>query len=269
MAHTESFFDSAGIRIRYVAHGGGEPVVLVHSYAGDLEGQWVKSGILDALAARHRVIAFDVRGHGKSDKPHDPAAYGAETAWDIARLLDHLGIARAHIIGYSMGAHIVAQLLTLAPARFLTATLGGACGRLCWTAEDDVRAEKEAQEMERGLLSTQLLRLRPAGEPRPDVAELRARSAEILAGKDHRALAAMRRANRLQLVTAEQIADAGVPVLGIVGSADPYRARFETLHERMPELNLVVLDRATHLSASAHPEFVPSILTFLRSHTSA
>jgi len=267
MVRTNRFFDSAGARIRYVEQGDGEPVVLVHSYAGDLDTQWVKSGVLDALAARYRVVALDVRGHGKSDKPHDPAAYGRETAWDLVRLLDHLRIARAHMIGYSMGAHIVAQLLTLAPARFITATLGGACGRLSWTAEDDAAAEKEAQEMERGLLSTQLLRLWPAGEPQPNAAEVKARSAEILAGKDRHALAAMRRANRLQVVTADQIADAGVPVIGIVGSADPYRARFETLRGRMPALQLVVLDGATHLSASAHPGFLSSILTFLDSHT--
>jgi len=113
------------------------------------------------------------------------------------------------------------------------------------------------------------VRLWPAGEPRPDAAQLKARSAELLAGKDRHALAAIRRANRLQAVTAEQIADARVPVLGIVGSADPYRTRFEMLRERLPELKLVVLDGATHLSASTRPEFVSSILAFLHNHRSS
>src|SRR5688500_17798103 len=118
-------FDSDGVRISFIERGTGEPVVLVHSYGGDLRSEWIATGVLEPLAQSYRVIAFDMRGHGESDKPHDPKAYGAETAWDIVRLLDHLGIDKAHIVGYSGGAHSVAQLLTLAPQRFITATLGG------------------------------------------------------------------------------------------------------------------------------------------------
>jgi pimeloyl-ACP methyl ester carboxylesterase len=261
------FFDSAGVSIRYIECGAGEPVVLLHSYTGDLEHEWIKPGVFDALARFYRVIAFDARGHGQSGKPHEPRAYGAEMAYDVVRLLDHLGIDRAHVIGYSMGAHVVAQLLTLAPERFLTATLGGASGRRDWTPENHVSAEIEAQEMEQGLLTTQLMRLWPAGQPRPDSAELRARSAELLAGKDCRALAAVRRSSRSQVVTTAQLAAVSVPVLGIVGSADPYRAAFQALHEVMPQLTLVILEGATHMSAGTHPEFAPAILRFLRTHT--
>ena len=264
-----TFFNSAGVRIGYVEAGRGDPVVLVHSYTGNLRDQWVRTGVFGALAPSYRVIAFDARGHGESDKPHDPGAYGPEMAWDIARLLDQLGVPRAHVVGYSMGAHIVAQLLALAPQRFVTATLGGACGRFSWTAEDERRAELEAQEMERGLLVTQLTRLSRPGDPPPDLDELRARSAEILAGEDRYALAAVRRANKSQVVAPERIAAAAVPTLGIVGSDDPYRARFDTLVKLMPQLKLVVLERATHVSAPMHPEFIPAILRFLRSHTSA
>jgi pimeloyl-ACP methyl ester carboxylesterase len=92
----------------------GEPVVLVHGYTSDAEAQWVRTGVLRALAAEYRVAAMDARGHGRSDKPHDPALYGPEMGFDILRLFDHLGIQRAHLIGYSMGAHIVAQLVTTA-----------------------------------------------------------------------------------------------------------------------------------------------------------
>jgi pimeloyl-ACP methyl ester carboxylesterase len=65
---------------------------------------WSEAGVMPNLAKDHMVIAFDRRGHGKSDKPRDPRKYGAESGQDIVRLLDHLGIARAHIIGYSAGA---------------------------------------------------------------------------------------------------------------------------------------------------------------------
>src|SRR5688572_12972199 len=157
----DEYFDSAGVRIRYVEQGTGAPVVLVHSYTSNLEDQWVGPGVFGQLSSHHRTIAFDVRGHGKSGKPRDPQAYGPEMALDVTRLLDHLGIAKAHIVGYSMGAHVVAQLLVLRPQRFLSAVLGGACGRHAWTAEDEQRAETEAAEMERGLLTSQILRLWP------------------------------------------------------------------------------------------------------------
>ena len=257
-------FDSAGVPIHYIERGAGVPVVLVHSYGGDLQSEWIVTGVLDALARDFHVIAFDVRGHGASGKPHDPQAYGAETAWDIVRLLDHLGIAKAHIAGYSMGAHIVALLLTLAPERFISATLGGAPGRRSWTAKDDRRTQIEADEMDQGMLNAQLTRLRAPGTPPPRPESMRAFSEKFLAGKDRHALAALRRSNKAQVVSPEQMAAVRVPVLGIVGSKDPYRAGFEDLRRTMPHLKLVVLDGATHMSASAHPGFVPAIVEFLR-----
>jgi pimeloyl-ACP methyl ester carboxylesterase len=241
-------------------------VVLVHSYSGDLEDQWIKTGVLETLEASYRVIAFDARGHGKSGKPHDPRAYGAEMAWDIVRLLDHLAISHAHAVGYSMGAHIVALLMTLAPKRLVSATLAGAAGRLRWTREDERRAQKEAAEIEQGLLTSQLLRLWPPDETPPDMTEIQRRSAEFLRGKDRYALAALRRSNRFQAVQPKDLRGVEIPVLGIVGSADPYRASFDELRELVPALTLVVLDGATHLSAPTHPDFTPAILQFLRKH---
>jgi pimeloyl-ACP methyl ester carboxylesterase len=262
----DRYFDSAGVRIRYVEQGEGEPVVLVHSYTSDLENGWVKTGVMGELARKFRVIALDIRGHGKSDKPHAQEAYGPAMAWDIVRLLDHLGIESAHIIGYSMGAHVVAQLLTLAPERFRTATLGGASGRRNWTAENDLQVEVEAKEMERGLLTSQILRLWPAGQPRPTAAQIEALSGKFLAGSDYHALAALRRSNKAQVITAEQLAVVQVPVLGIVGSADPYLAGFRELEKVMLQLKVVVLEDATHNSAPSTPEFVRAIQGFLQAH---
>ena len=262
------FFDSAGVRIRFIERGAGEPVVLVHSYGGDLQSEWIATGVLDALAPFYRVIAFDMRGHGESDKPHDPQAYGAETAWDIARLLDELGIGKAHIVGYSGGAHSVAQLLTLAPERFVTATLGGAAGRRKWTEEDERRTGIESKEMDEGRLDSQIIRLGAPGARLPTAEEMTATAERFLAGKDRHALAAMRRSNKAQVVSPEAMAAVRLPVLGIVGSRDPYRASFEELKKLMPSLKLVVLDGATHVSATSHPEFVPELLGFLRRHPS-
>src|SRR5262245_53478555 len=102
----DSFFMSDGVRIRYLDQGRGEAVVLVHGFAGSLE-TWVQSGLMSSLAADRRVIALDLRGHGKSDKPHDAARYGRAMGLDVIRLMDHLGLSQAHMVGYSQGARLV------------------------------------------------------------------------------------------------------------------------------------------------------------------
>lgn len=254
----ESFFDSAGVRIRYRTVGSGEPVVLVHGFTGRLEG-WFDSGLAHALAERYRVIAFDCRGHGRSDKPHDPALYGPEMGEDIIRLLDHLELPRAHVIGYSMGAHILARLLVTHPERLLSATLGGAPGRLGWTDEDEARVGVEADELEAGRLSALISRL----EAGLSEHEITLRSRAILMGQDRLALAASRRANRAQVVTEAELRAVQVPTLGVVGSQDPYRAGFEQLKHWMPQATIVVIQGATHASAEQHPTFLKAVLDFL------
>ncbi|HST08400.1 MAG TPA: alpha/beta fold hydrolase, partial [Gemmatimonadaceae bacterium] len=82
----DQYFDSDGVRIRYVVEGAGGPVVLVHGFAGRLEA-WRTHGILENLARDHRVIAFDMRGHGKSAKPRDPKADGLRPGMEALKKL--------------------------------------------------------------------------------------------------------------------------------------------------------------------------------------
>ncbi len=257
----DSYLVSAGVRIRYRESGAGEPVVLVHGFTGRLE-DWFECGMAPALAERYRVIAFDCRGHGGSDKPHDPALYGPEMGYDIVRLLDQLGVARAHGVGYSMGAHILAQLLVARPERLLTATLGGAPGRLGWSDEDEARVAVEAAELEDGRLTTQIRRLDPSLSEH----EVAVRSRAILAGQDRLALAASRRANRSQAVHAEELRAVRVPTLGVVGAQDPYSAGFQRLKAWMPQAQIVVIPDATHASTERHPAFRQAVLDFLSTH---
>src|ERR1044072_2155314 len=86
----DRFFASGDVKIRYVDVGRGDPVVLIHGFSSSLDANWGSQKIIDTLAKDFRVIAFDCRGHGKSDKPHDAASYGIQMVEDIARLLDHL-----------------------------------------------------------------------------------------------------------------------------------------------------------------------------------
>ena len=121
---TAEDFVSKGVKLRYVVEGQGPPVVLIHGLTLDVESQWADPGIIKALAQDYRVIALDCRGHGKSDKPHEAAAYGMEMVEDVCRLLDHLQIKKAHIIGYSLGGSIALKLLTSHPEHCSSAVLG-------------------------------------------------------------------------------------------------------------------------------------------------
>lgn len=118
-------FDSNGVKICYFVQGTGEPVVLLHGLYSSAKLNWDAPGITAMLAKDYQVISLDLRGHGGSDKPLDDKAYGTEMVEDVVRLLDHLKIKKAHIVGYSMGGMIAAKLLVMHPDRVLSATLGG------------------------------------------------------------------------------------------------------------------------------------------------
>lgn len=125
-------FDSAGVRVHYVLAGpdAGAPIVLAHGFCSDYELNWVGSRWQDTLSREGRlVIGLDFRGHGHSEKPHDPAAYArSEMAADVVRLLDHLGIGRADYLGYSMGARIGLELAAKRQERLDRLILGGLGG---------------------------------------------------------------------------------------------------------------------------------------------
>lgn len=265
VAAQDQFFDSNGVKIRYVEQGSGEPLVLVHGRNESIES-WIASDIFLKLAADYRVIAFDCRGHGKSGKPHDPKQYGQEMSLDIVRLLDHLGIRKAHIVGYSMGAQITSHLLTIRPDRFLSATLGGAGGRLQWTEKDDDVSQQQAAEVEKWGFSPTARELTTG--VRPTEAEVTTRSTALLANpnQDRFAMAALIRSFRELVITPAQVAAIDVPTLGIAGSEDPYLLELQALKKIRPALQLVVIDGATHdgeRGALRRTEFSAALRAFL------
>lgn len=267
---SDHFFDSRGVRIRYVEQGQGAPVILIHGYTGTLERHWVNPGVFADLARDHRVIAMDCRGHGKSGKPHDPAAYGAQMAQDVVRLLDHLQIGRAHVVGYSMGAIIAGHLLTTNADRFLTATLVAHHAVYRWTPEDEQEAEASARDLESDTPFKKLVvALTPAGTPLPSDEEIRKTMQPLVAANDVQALAAYNRGRPGLVVAETAIAAVRVPALAIIGSADPSVNAVRELATIMPALRLVVVDRAEHGGERGilrHPEFLPTLRSFLSLH---
>jgi alpha/beta hydrolase fold len=123
-ARAESF-TSNGVKINYAVKGKGEPVILIHGWLSSGWINWDLPGTTALLAKNYKVITLDMPGHGQSDKPTREDAYGPELVEHVIRLMDHLKIQKAHIVGYSMGGVITAKLLAKYPDRALSGTLGG------------------------------------------------------------------------------------------------------------------------------------------------
>ena len=241
----EGFFNSGGVRIRYLDVGSGEPVILVHGQGNRLE-IWDDTGILRALAKDRRVIALDLRGHGQSDKPHEPAAYGPQMGQDIIRLMDHLKILSAHIVAYSAGCSVTVKLLTTNPERFVSAVLIAGSGRRLpdWTPAEEETDEAQARELERSAQST----------------------------NDPLALAAMVRARRTLVITEAQVEAMRLPILAIVGTADSNFAGVQQFKQQKPSIEMLTVQGATHGSPGdprailRQPETRDSLRTFLTAH---
>lgn len=229
-----------------MSRGSGVPVVLVHGRLDELE-MWSSSGILDALSKDYRVVAVDLRGHGESDKPRDPAGYGRNMGLDIIRLLDQHRISRAHVVGYSLGGNIVSQLLTTHEARFLSATLIAGPGRFNWTSEEAARRETQARNAE-----TQK--------------ECRSTGGRTL---DCHSVAAVIRSFGDQVITPEQVAAVRVPTLAVVGTDDPIRESVEQFVRIRPSAQLLLVQGATHdgnRGVISRPELLTALRGFLRAH---
>ncbi len=264
------YFDSDGVKIHYTVQGkeDGEPVLLIHGFSLNIEAQWQPA--IKALVNDYKVIAMDCRGHGGSEKPHDPNKYGLEMTKDAIRLLDHLRIDKAHIVGYSMGGGMTLQIVARYPDRVRTATLGGAGLPL---AERDKMRKELADSLEQGKgLGPLILALTPKDRPKPTEQQIKAINAVFLAKNDSKALAALMRGSindkNLDL-SEERIKSIRVPMLAVIGSEDPIRKGVDELKRRLPELKVVVIDKADHITAYGREQFVNAIKDFLDAHHAA
>lgn len=116
-------FDSDGVMLSYTERGSGVPVILLHGFDGDFER--LLTPLAQHLSRHYRVIGFDQRGHGRSGKPHDANAYGAQLAKDVLNLMDHLHLDKAHVIGHSMGGIVAVYLAAHHPQRLYSITTIG------------------------------------------------------------------------------------------------------------------------------------------------
>lgn len=264
----EADFDSHGTKIHYYVEGKGEPVLLIHGFAANTQFNWVLPGIVKNLAKQYQVIAFDNRGHGRSGKPHEPEKYGMEMVEDAIRLLDHLKIKKAHLVGYSMGAMIANKLIVTHPDRFLSATLGGGAAKKQNGDDQFIRDLTKALDEGKGI-GPVLVALTPIGYPKPNLDEVQARSKFLMLANDAKALSALVRRWKDLAVTEDELKACKVPILGLVGSIDPLKTRLEALKGKMPNYRLVEIDGADHMDAVGRPEFINTLKDFLTEHSAA
>jgi pimeloyl-ACP methyl ester carboxylesterase len=243
-------FTHDGVEIAFLDEGEGEPIVLVHGFASNKEVNWVGPAWMSALTrAGRRAIALDDRGHGASTKLYDPAAYHSSLmAEDVRALLDHLGLKRADVFGYSMGARIAAYLALAHPDRVRAVVLGGLGIRL-------VEGVGLPDTIADGLEAPSLA----------DVADPTARLFRAFAEQtksDLGALAACLRGSRQTLSRAE-VGRIAVPVLVAVGSEDPIAGSPQELAALIPGARAFVIPGRDHMLAVGDRTFKSAVLDFL------
>jgi pimeloyl-ACP methyl ester carboxylesterase len=248
------FQESGGPRIAYDVVGAPRPIVLVHGFASNRRRNWQDVRWYETLAGTGRqVIALDCRGHGESDKPHDPGAYHIDCMMgDIIALMDRLGVRRADLMGYSMGARISAALLVRHAERFQCAILGGA-GRDMLGERVDAEAIARVLEAPGPQSITH-----PIGRDFRQFAE-RGRN-------DLRALAACMRGLR-RTVDPEELSAVRAPVLIVVGERDDLVGNPQELAALIPGAQLVIIPGKDHLSTVGDKRYKEGVLRFLDDHS--
>lgn len=245
-----SSFDSDGVEIAYHDEGEGAPVLLIHGFASNADINWVHTRWMDTLrAAGYRVIAPDNRGHGRSEKLYDPAQYPAPTmADDAVRLLDHLRLGSASVMGYSMGARIAAFMAMRYPDRVDRAVFAGlGINMVHGVGGSGVIAEAlEAPSLEAVTDGT--------GREFRQFAE--ATKSDLLA------LAACIRSSR-QKITPAELKEIGVPVLVAVGTDDPIGGSAAELAALIPGAEAFDIVGRDHMLAVGDRTLKARVLEFL------
>lgn len=246
-------FDSDGVRIAYVDEAPAEPrgtVLLIHGFASNVATNWGATGWIRELNhAGYRVVAFDNRGHGESEKLYELGDYGAPLmSEDARRLLDHLGIEQAHVMGYSMGARISAFLAMWHPPRVKSVVFGGL-----------------GINMVRGMAGTGPIAHALEAPTIDDVKNPTARTFRAFAEQtksDRRALAACIRSAR-DPITAEALGQITCPVLVAVGDNDVVGGAPEPLAALIPGARAFVIVDREHMKAVGDRSYKQAVLDFL------
>jgi pimeloyl-ACP methyl ester carboxylesterase len=244
-------FHNGAVEIAYLDEGEGDPIILVHGFASSKNVNWVyPTWVSDLKKDGRRVIALDNRGHGDSAKLYDAAQYEISImADDVIALMDHLAIARADVMGYSLGSRMTAVLAQKAPQRLRSAILGGIGIGLI---EGGGPGENVALALEAASLE--------------DLTDPVGRTFRAFADQtrsDRRALAACLRGSRRLMTREEAAAITGVPVLIAVGTADEIAGSAAALGAIIPGSQVLDIPNRDHMRAVGDKVYKSGVTDFL------
>ena len=247
-------FANGEVTLRYRDIGAGDPIVFIHGYAATLE---TMIGVANALPADHRKVALDVRGFGRSTKFGDASKFGQEMVDDVVKLMDHLKLQRAHLVGHSMGALIAANVAARYPARVSSASL--VAGPFWGEPDITTESTRWTTELEGGKgLVNFMLWIMPSTSPQMATSM----SAGMLKANDLPSLTAAMKA--LPKLSITSLPKDGNKVVLIAGTADPLFPLSTAFAKQTPGSKMVEIAGANHISVITAPEAVKTMTDQLR-----
>jgi len=243
------------VEIFFTDQGAGDSVILVHGFAASTQENWAKAGWLSMLThAKRRVVSLDLRGHGRSAKLYDPAAYSLSLmAGDVLALTEHLELKKPDLIGFSLGARVVLELLRQRPERYLLGVLAG--------VGDFLVNPREVRDPEIGALAME-------AASADDISDDMAKRFHLFAkaqGQDLKALAACSRGLGAmgRPWTRELLSQIENETLVIAGSNDELAGPPEPLARYFPNAKAKRIPGCGHMDCLTQPMFKAAVMDFL------
>jgi pimeloyl-ACP methyl ester carboxylesterase len=245
-------FTSDGLSLAYDEFGRADAktaIVLVHGFSANRYENFKRMGWYDAVAGKGlRGLAFDARGHGESAKPHEPEKYAREAmARDVFALMDHVGVERTHLLGFSMGSHVALTVALIDGGRIDHLVVSGVGAKIFEPARDP-NAMAEAME---------------AASPE-SIADPMMKSFRHFADEqkeDRLALAACSRGPRTPF-TPDSLMTIRRPTLVVAGARDQLAGPPQGLADAIPGAKAVTLPGCDHFSCIGHPLLKASVFDF-------
>jgi len=245
-------FTSDGLTLAYDEFGPADArkaIVLVHGFSSNRHENWKRMGWYDAIAAKGlRGFALDCRGHGESAKPHDPGQYDrAAMARDVFTLMDHAGVERAHLLGFSMGAQIALTAAMADDGRIDHLVVAGVGARIFEPArEPDAMARAMEASSPDEISDPMLKSFRHFADEQKE---------------DRLALAACSRGPRSP-ITSDALVAIRRPTLVIAGARDQLAGPPQGLADAIAGAKAVTIPGCDHFSMIAHGLFKASVFDF-------
>jgi pimeloyl-ACP methyl ester carboxylesterase len=245
-------FTSDGLQLAYDEFGRSDAkkaIVLVHGFSSNKYENWKRMGWYDAIAGKGlRGFAFDCRGHGESAKPHDSAQYDrVAMARDVFALMDHAGVERAHLLGFSMGAHIALTVAMTEGSRVDHLVVAGVGGRIFEPSRDPEGMAKAMEATSPDEITDPMLKsFRHFADEQKE---------------DRLALAACSRGPR-EAITPDALFAIRRPALVIAGARDELAGPPQGLAKEIAGAKSVTIPGCDHFSMIAHGLFKASVFDF-------